>query len=183
MRIAEKSTLKSLQGLILMLTMLLVSTVSAYSQSNVLKFMGIPVNGTVSQMTQKLRAKGFKPTGKAGVLSGTFKGKKVQLLVLSKNNKVIGIATSTKESMDEGQAFMYYTNVCKQYLDSSDYDYLMSNSSGDQTLSIFTQRSKNSDYNLDPYDSLNRTVVVMLQKTKGSVSILYGKLKDVNSLK
>lgn len=85
--------------------------------------------------------------------------------------------------MDEGQAFMYYTNVCKQYLDSSDYDYLMSNSSGDQTLSIFTQRSKNSDYNLDPYDSLNRTVVVMLQKTKGSVSILYGKLKDVNSLK
>lgn len=64
MRIAEKSTLKSLQGLILMLTMLLVSTVSAYSQSNVLKFMGIPVNGTVSQMTQKLRAKGFKPTGK-----------------------------------------------------------------------------------------------------------------------
>lgn len=145
--------------------------------------MGIPVAGTVAQMSQKLKAKGFRPTKKAGVLVGTFKGKKVELCIIPKSGKVVGVVASTTERMDDGQAFLYYTNVCKQYMDSYDYDYVLSNSSGDNTFSIFTQRSKNSDDNLDPYDSFNRMIVVILQHTDNKVLFMYGKAKDINPVK
>lgn len=163
--------------------LLLISAASAYPQSNVLKFMGIPVAGTVAQMSQKLKAKGFKPTKRTGVLVGTFKGKKVELCIISQSNKVVGLVSATKESMDDGQAFIYYTNVCKQYMDSDSYDYLISNSSGDKTFSVFTQKSRNSDYNLDPYDSLNRIVTVMLQRSDNKVLIMYANSKDAQSLR
>lgn len=179
----KTTCLSSFLRLALILVMLVTSVEAATAQDNTLKFMGIPVKGTVAQMTQKLKAKGFRPAGKSGVLTGTFKGKKVELIIVPQNGKVVGISTRTKETMDNGQAFIYYTNLCKQYLDSYSYEHLMSNTDENSGtfMSSFIQKSKNPNYNLDFYDQVNRMVVILLQKA--TVYTFYGKVKDIGQSK
>lgn len=179
----KTTCLGSFLRLVLILVMLVTTVDAATAQDNTLKFMGIPVKGTVAQMTQKLKAKGFRSTGKSGVLTGTFKGKKVELIIVPQNGKVVGISTRTKEKMDDGQAFIYYTNLCKQYLDSYSYEHLMSHTDENSgtVMSSFIQKSKNPNYNLDFYDQVNRMVVILLQKA--TVYTFYGKVKDIGQSK
>ena len=44
---------------ILLLLLLLTVSLAVYAQSNVTKFLGIPVEGTKSAMIQNLKTKGF----------------------------------------------------------------------------------------------------------------------------
>ena len=48
-------------------TLLLIFSVSLYAQKDVTQFLGIPVDGSKSEMIKKLKAKGFRddPTSEA----------------------------------------------------------------------------------------------------------------------
>ena len=47
---------------LLSITMLLISSLFIYAQQDVTKFLGIPVDGSKSDMIQKLKAKGYTTT-------------------------------------------------------------------------------------------------------------------------
>lgn len=56
---------------------------SMYAQKDVTKFLGIPVDGTKSEMIQKLKAKGFTYNSVKDMLEGEFNGSEVQIAVVT----------------------------------------------------------------------------------------------------
>lgn len=70
----------------IVITLLLsLTAIMGYSQETI-KFLGIPVDGTASNMTFKIRQKGFKQVGDH--LEGVFNGKQVNVFVHENNGKV-----------------------------------------------------------------------------------------------
>lgn len=69
-----------------------VLSVSLYAQKDVTQFLGIPVDGYKPEMIKKLKDKGFtiSPYNK-DVLVGEFNGTKVNIHVVTNNNKVYRI--------------------------------------------------------------------------------------------
>ena len=65
--------------------LLSVITVFGYAQERV-KFLGIPVDGTFSSMSYKLRQKGFKQVGDH--LEGEYKGEPVNVFIHTTNGNV-----------------------------------------------------------------------------------------------
>ena len=68
-------------------------TIAAIAQdSNTIKFLGIPVDGTKKEMISKLQEKGYKYDASYDVLFGEFNGKDVTISVQTVNNRVWRIA-------------------------------------------------------------------------------------------
>lgn len=110
-----------MKKLLSILTMLVLS-ISMYAQREVTKFLGIPVDGTKSEMIRKLKAKGFKVISyKDGYLTGKFNGSEVFLYVQTNNNKVWRIAVADVNSVDESQIKIRFNNLCWQFLDNPKY--------------------------------------------------------------
>ena len=60
--------------------------VGAAQEREVTKFLGIPVDGTKSEMIQKLKAKGFTPTkADRNILEGELNGRDVYVNVVRNN--------------------------------------------------------------------------------------------------
>ena len=60
-------------------------TISAFAKKDVTKFLGIPVDGTKSEMIQKLKAKGFKSSYYDNeILEGEFNGRSVKIFISKK---------------------------------------------------------------------------------------------------
>ena len=67
--------------------------VGAFAQHEVTKFLGIPVDGSKSEMIRKLKDKGFKTSSvNKEMLEGEFNGKDVWLTVVENKDKVYRIA-------------------------------------------------------------------------------------------
>ena len=81
--------------------MFLMLGVYAFAQKDVTQFLGIPVDGTKTDMVQKLKAKGFKYNSANGWLEGEFNGREVWLLIVANSNKVWRIAVWDKWATDE----------------------------------------------------------------------------------
>ena len=112
-----------MKRLTLLLTMLLVFSTTLFAQKDVTKFLGIPVDGTKSEMIQKLKAKGFENHPNFdGLLSGEFNGEKVSIGIKTINRKVWRIAVlfdyTTK---DEGQIKTRFNNLCHQFSNNTNY--------------------------------------------------------------
>ena len=72
-------------------TLLLIFSVSLYAQKDVTQFLGIPVDGSKSEMIKKLKAKGFRDDPTSEALLGEFNGGNVNVFVTTNNNKVCRI--------------------------------------------------------------------------------------------
>lgn len=71
---------------ILLLITLLICSVFSYSQSKV-NFMGIPVEGSLKSVSNKIENKGFNKASKGGrFLTGNFGGKPATIYIASPNN-------------------------------------------------------------------------------------------------
>ena len=71
-----------MKQLITMLLALFASiAISAQTNPNVLKFMGIPVDGSKTQVIQKLKERGFKYDSVNDCLTGEFNGKDSQIFI------------------------------------------------------------------------------------------------------
>lgn len=76
---------------LLFIVLAMIATITSFAQQkDVTSFLGIPVDGTVSSMKQKLIAKGFKQD--SNMLSGQFNGQDVYLSIVANKGKVWRVA-------------------------------------------------------------------------------------------
>ena len=92
-----------------------------YAQEDVIKFLGIPVDGTKQEMIQKLKSKGFTYNQRFDVLEGEFNGEKVEIEVQTQNNKVWRLFILDKTSRSEGQIKIRFNNLVGQFENNSKY--------------------------------------------------------------
>ena len=104
------------------IVVLLAVSVALQAQKSVTEFLGIPVDGTKSEMIRKLKAKGFESTSyDKDVLEGEFNGRGVYVFVMTNNNEVYRIALSDKDNIDEANIKIRFNNLCSQFEDNPKY--------------------------------------------------------------
>lgn len=108
---------------ILISLMLYVICLSASAQSDVTKFLGIPIDGFKSEMREKLIAKGFEPKTFYGneCLEGEFNGTDVRLWIVTNNNKVYRIRVSDKNTVSEAEIKIRFNNLVRQFENNKRY--------------------------------------------------------------
>ena len=117
---------------VLLLTSLFICGLTIFAQQrDVTKFLGIPVDGTKSEMIQKLKAKGFRWNMEKECLEGEFNGRDVLIFAVTNNNKVYRIVVIDAESSDEINIKIRFNILCEQfknngkYVAPSDSDYII----------------------------------------------------------
>ena len=119
------------------LTLLAMIAISAsiFAQKEVTKFMGIPVDGSPTEMIKKLKAKGFKTDEdvmrdvKQGlidfdgpeVLTGRFNGERVIVLLGVEQNKVWRIYLAEENICDETQIKIRFNTLVRQFEGNGKY--------------------------------------------------------------
>ena len=93
----------------------------AFAQKDVTQFLGIPVDGTKTEMVQKLKAKGFKYNSTYDWLEGEFNGREVVLLIAANNNKVWRVAVRDKWTTDEANVKIRFNALCRQFAKNEKY--------------------------------------------------------------
>lgn len=106
---------------ILSVAFLLMLSVALHAQKEVTKFLGIPVDGSKSSMIQKLKNKGFVYDPSADYLKGEFNGQRVNVYVVTNNNRVCRIMVCDKNTCDEGQIKIRYNTLYRQFANNQKY--------------------------------------------------------------
>lgn len=88
---------------------------------NVTKFLGIPVDGTKKEMTQKLTNKGYEYNQILDLLEGEFNGRDVYIAIATNNNKVYRICVIDQNGCDEAQIKIRFNTLCKQFENNAKY--------------------------------------------------------------
>ena len=103
--------------------MLLAFAIAVYAQQEkeVTRFLGIPVDGSKTEMIRKLQAKGFQRSEIADVLEGEFNGQNVYISVATNNNKVYRICVTDKNRIDETNIKIRFNRLCNQFANNSKY--------------------------------------------------------------
>lgn len=105
--------------------MMFLFATTAHAQKDVTKFLGIPVDGTKAEMIQKLKAKGFKSTAyDSEILEGEFNGRKVNIHVVTNNNKVYRIMVADANTLSEADIRIRYNNLCYQFEHNDNYIFI-----------------------------------------------------------
>ncbi|MEE1020096.1 MAG: hypothetical protein U0L93_01595 [Bacteroidales bacterium] len=92
-----------------------------YAQEDVIKFLGIPVDGTKQEMIQKLKSKGFTYNQQEDALQGEFNGEQVSIQVQTQNNKVWRLCIFDTEPRSEGQIKIRFNKLVGQFENNSKY--------------------------------------------------------------
>ena len=96
-----------------------------YAQSDVQKvtqFLGIPVDGSKSEMISKLKAKGFQSTAtNPEVLEGEFNGYDVNIHIGTTNNKVSRIMVADANPISETDIRIRFNSLCEQFNNNPKY--------------------------------------------------------------
>lgn len=103
-----------MRKIMLVVTFLLFVT-CIYAQSEVTKFLGIPVDGYKSEMIQKLKAKGYKYDASNECLTGEFNGRDVNIFIATNNNKVYRIMVADAKYVSEGDIRIRFNTLCQQF--------------------------------------------------------------------
>ena len=107
---------------VLLFLVLCCVTIGSVAQTDVTKFLGIPVDGNKSEMMRKLKLKGFTQTSYAkGVLTGRFNGMDVNVYIVTNNDKVCRIMVCDANTMDESSIRIRFNVLCEQFKNNSKY--------------------------------------------------------------
>lgn len=91
-------------------------TLCGYAQKDVTQFLGIPVDGSKTQMVQKLKAKGFRTNSyNKDVLEGRFNGMDVNVHIATNGDKVCRIMVCDANSVDERSIQIRFNNLIRQF--------------------------------------------------------------------
>lgn len=106
-----------------MMIAMTISFASFAQNKDVTKFLGIPVDGTKTEMKQKLIAKGFVPKkmGDLEWLEGEFNGTDVRVRIFTNKNKVYRILLADKNKVDEAQIKIRFNNFVSQFENNKRY--------------------------------------------------------------
>lgn len=99
----------------------ILMSMATYAQTEVTKFLGIPVDGTMSSMVTKLKAKGFKTTPSENQLEGTFNGTMVYVMPVENKGKVWRIILCDKSYTDETNIRIRFNNLVRQFSKNAKY--------------------------------------------------------------
>lgn len=91
------------------------------NKTEVTKFLGIPVDGTKSQMIQKIKAKGFTYNQKQDRLKGKFNGRDVYVSVVTNKNKVWRIMVQDVVPSSETNIKIRFNELCRQFAENEKY--------------------------------------------------------------
>lgn len=109
---------------LLFIVLAMIATITSFAQQkDVTSFLGIPVDGTVLSMKQKLIAKGFVPKkfGDEEFLEGEFNGCNVHVYIRTNNNKVYRIMVADNNTVDEAQIKIRFNNLVSQFENNKRY--------------------------------------------------------------
>ena len=92
------------------------------AQNDVTQFLGIPIDGTKSEMIYKLKSKGFTVDKDYNdILNGEFNGRNVNIHFGTNNNKVYRIMVSDVSLSDEASIKIRFNNLISQFHNSKKY--------------------------------------------------------------
>ncbi len=109
------------------IAMLLMFSITVHAQQDVTRFLGIPVDGSKSEMIQKLKEKGFRYDPTENFLTGEFNGVDVRIYVVTTKNKVSRIGVADVNTVDETNIRIRFNNLCEQFADNPKYTSLADN--------------------------------------------------------
>lgn len=106
---------------ILLFSLFVTMTIAGFAQSNTIKFLGIPVDGTKKEMIAKLQAKGYEYDSYSDVLTGEFNGKDVNINIQTVNNKVWRVSVIDSNFSDETNIKIHFNNLFYQFMNNDKY--------------------------------------------------------------
>lgn len=177
------------------MALMVMISVAAYAQQSVTKFLGIPVDGTKSEMIRKLEAKGFRYDPSTDGLEGEFNGTNVNVRVVTNNNKVwriclfdvvprkeLGIRLRFNQLVEQFNTNLlkYYRPTEKDYTipEDEDISYQMTVKNKRYEAAYYqwaTDDSGNVEWNPEknrPEDLVKRAVWFMIGEQYGEYRIL-----------
>lgn len=113
---------KIMKKVLLSAVTLFLMSMLVYGQQEVTKFLGIPVDGSKSEMIRKLKEKGFKSTiGDKEVLIGEFNGTTVNVHVVTNNGKVCRIMLRDVYEVNASNIRIRFNKLCQQFKNNGKY--------------------------------------------------------------
>lgn len=146
--------------------MFVILPVALFAQKDVTQFLGIPVDGSKSEMIEKLKDKGFTISPQVkDVLVGEFNGIEAYIHIATNNNKVCRIMVVEANTMGETDIRIRFNKLLQQFQNNKKYLSLP-----DSTMSKYTIREdENISYGLSV-------------KKKRYEALFYQKIADYDSL-
>lgn len=168
---------------ILLFLVLCFISIFGMAQTDVTKFLGIPVDGSKSEMIRKLKTKGFtqSPVDK-DVLIGKFNGTDVNVYIVTNNDKVCRIAVYDKNTMNETDIRIRFNVLCEQFKNNSKYCSLSDEDpkiKEDEDIS-YEMSVHNKRYEADFYQILDTTITNYKEEFKYLVLSKYTKEQIVS---
>ena len=103
------------------------STVFGQSEGT-LKFLGIPVDGSKSEMVTALKSKGFRYDSNSGFLVGDFNGRESHIGIVENHGKVYRVVVFDANTYDAGEIRIRFNNLIHQFENSNGkYYYIVQN--------------------------------------------------------
>lgn len=156
-------------------------TLICFAQKEVTSFLGIPVDGTMSEMKRQLISKGFTAsTLYDDMLIGEFNGVEVNIFITTNKGKVCRLMVADVETCNEASIKVRFNKLIQQFKNNEHYvwldDYTISDAediSYEMTVhsklydAAFFQKSKSGKME----DSLNRMVWFRIAEFRGEYYI------------
>lgn len=120
-------TIKKLMVVLLVSFVSFVSFVAAAQTPAALKFLGIPVDGSKTEMIRQLRLKGFAYSAKDDLLMGTFNGMDSRVMIHENNGKVDRVYIADAQTCSEAQIRIRFNTLLQQFKDNEKYIELEEN--------------------------------------------------------
>lgn len=113
---------KTIRKLVFTLLMLLTLALNAQQYQYTVKFLGIPVDGSKSEMISKLKKKNFKYDSYKDQLSGKFNGKDVYVMIHTNHDIVDRICVMDRYLSNSSDIKINFNILLKQFKENPNYD-------------------------------------------------------------
>lgn len=157
---------------LLFIVLAMIATITSFAQQkDVTSFLGIPVDGTKTEMKQKLIAKGFVPKeiGDFERLEGEFNGHDVKVYIATNNNKVYRIMLADKNTVDEAQIKIRFNKLVKQFENNKRYyafrDYSLSDEEDISREMLVHNKIYEACYSQDPdFENIGAKIQIAIEE-------------------
>lgn len=154
---------------LLFIVLAMIATITSFAQQkDVTSFLGIPVDGTVLSMKQKLVSKGFVPkkVGANEFLEGEFNGTDVHVYIATNNNKVYRIMLCDANTQNEANIKIRFNKLVSQFENNKRYTSLDKYTLSDEENISYemTVNKKNYDALFYQVPNMEKVDTLALQK-------------------
>lgn len=92
-----------------------------------LKFLGIPVDGSKSEIVEALKSKGFEYDSESDFLIGDFNGRESHIGIVENHGKVYRVVVFDADTYDAGEIRIRFNNLIHQFENNDKYFYIFPN--------------------------------------------------------